>query len=189
MLFRSHGLDPSAGMLAEAAKRVSMARLRLGAMQQLDVDREFDVITALSWSFNYCRDLDEASDVLGRFHRALRPGGIIILQIAHAPHAPSSRPDFMVDLEPGPGGPDDIVMRYRFWAPELQTLCAEYGFECRSTSESFVECHELHAADAVAVGVRAKEVGFKEIELLASFRGGQISEERAISPWLLARRA
>ena len=183
-----HGLDPAPAMLAEAAKRIGPERLQLATMQELSADQDFDVITALSWSFNYCRDLEEAKQVLARFHGALRPGGLIVLQIAHAPNAPSERPEFMVDLEPGPGGPEDVVMRYRFWSPEATTLCAEYRFECRSTSEAFGECHELHAADAFAVAECAREVGFEAVELLANYRGVSLVDERSLSPWLVARR-
>lgn len=186
--FDAHGLDPAPDMLAVAGCRVAPARLSLGSMQGIDGEQEFDVITALSWSFNYCQDFDEAQDVLGRFHRALRPGGRVALQLAHAPHAPKAAPDFMVDVEAGPGGEDDIRMSYRFWSPAAAVLVAEYAFECRSTSESFQECHELHAADAWIVAERARVVGFADVQLLAGVRGASLDEARSMSPFLLARR-
>ena len=187
----AHGLDPAPAMLDQARTRVSDERLIPRPMQELDVDGGYDMITALSWSFNYCVDFDEASDVLDRCHRALRPGGLCILQLAHAPHAPGEPPEFMVDHEPGPGGVNDIVMRYRFWSMGPSTLIADYSFQCRSTGEGFDDLHELHAADASIVAARAKGVGFHGVELLANCRGEAFAARRegSISPFLVAKRS
>jgi len=181
------GLDTAPKLLALARARVGAHRIRLAPMQSLDAEAAFDSVVSLSWSLNYCRDLDELRDVLGRAHRALRPGGCLVVQVAHAPHAPAEAPAFNVDREAGPGGPEDIVIRYRFWAGGPQVMLAEYAFECVSSGERFQEVHTLRAADARRVAACARELGFEDVELLESWRGEPF--ERSLSPFMLARRS
>lgn len=181
------GIDSAVNMVELARARVGDRRVRLAPMQSLDADGEYDCVVSLSWSLNYCGDLDELRDLLRRCHRALRPGGALIVQVAHAPHAAVKAPAFNVDREPGPGGPEDIVLRYRFWAGGPQTMMAEYAFESVSTGERFTEVHELRVADARLVAGCARELGFERVEVLESWGGEPF--ERAISPFVLARRA
>jgi SAM-dependent methyltransferase len=180
------GIDSGPKMLECARARVGERRAQLLPMQALTDEQAFDCIVSLSWSLNYCRDLDELRDVLRRCHRALRPGGGLILQVAHAPNAGSEAPAFNVDREPGPGGPEDIIMRYRFWAGGPRTMIAEYKFECVSTGERFDERHELGVADLGLVIGSLAELGFDEIEALDSWHGEPFAG--SISPFVLARR-
>jgi len=185
----AYGLDPAPAMLEQARSRLPSERLLLGRMQELASEHEYDLITALSWSFNYCADLPEASDVLERCYRALRPGGVCILQLAHAPQTPIAPPEFMVDIEPGPAGPGDIIIRYRFWSKSQSTMIADYEFECRSTGEAFSERHELHAADIYLVATRADRAGFRDMEILANCRAEPFEPgSPSISPFLIARK-
>lgn len=179
------GLEPAPAMAVQAVKRVGAARVWELPMQALDVRGELDAIVSLSWSMNYCRDEAELVDVLERCGRGLRAGGAFVLQLAHAPHAASSPPPFMVDREPGPGGVEDIVLHYRFWALGAQTMAAEYQFECISSGERFEETHELQVADARRIAEIARGVGFSKVELLEDHRGQPF--ERAISPFVVAR--
>lgn len=179
------GLDSAPAMVEQAVKRVGAARVWERPMQAIDIEGELDAVVSLSWSMNYCRDEAELEDVLARCRRGLRPGGVLILQVAHAPHAAGSPPPFMVDREPGPGGAEDIEFRYRFWAQDARTMVAEYQFECVSSGERFAEVHELRVADAVRVGEIARDVGFSGIELLDDHRGQAFA--RSISPFMLGR--
>lgn len=181
------GLDSAPRMLARARARVGETRVRCLPMQQLDFERDFDCIVSLSWSLNYCRDLVELEDVLRRCQHALRSGGGLILQVAHAAHAPVHAPEFNVDREPGPGGLDDIVLHYRFWAGGPQLMLAEYQFECISTGERFDEVHELGVADAGLVENALTRLNFEQVEVLDSWRGEPFS--RSISPFIIARRS
>ena len=180
------GYDPAPNMLGCARVRVGAERVQLLPMQALDDELAFDCVVSLSWSLNYCTDLEEVDDVLRRCYRALRPGGCLILQVAHAANAPAEAPAFNVDREPGPGGPEDIVFRYRFWAGGSQTMLAEYAFDCVSTGEHFDEVHELHVADARLVCTSLRRLGFQAVETLDSWRGDAFSG--SLSPFVLARR-
>lgn len=180
------GFEPAPKMLALARQRVGDERVQLARMQTLDANEAFECVVSLSWSLNYCHDVDELRDVLGRCYRALRSGGELIVQVAHAPHAPARAPAFNVDREPGPGGPDDILLRYRFWAADPCTMAAEYQFECVSSGEQFAETHYLQVADARLIAKTMAEVGFDAIELLENWRGQPF--DRTFNPFVISRR-
>jgi demethylmenaquinone methyltransferase/2-methoxy-6-polyprenyl-1,4-benzoquinol methylase len=79
------GLDPSAGMLAEQARRRTRARLARGVAEQLPfADASFDFVT-----MGYA--LRHVSDLLATFReylRVLRPGGrLLVLEFYRAEHA------------------------------------------------------------------------------------------------------
>ncbi|POZ49980.1 hypothetical protein AADEFJLK_04261 [Methylovulum psychrotolerans] len=162
-----------------------MSRVRLRRMQDLDDQQAFNAITALSWSLNYCRDYGELCTVLMRCKEALHPGGGLFLQVAHAPHAATQPPDFFVDYEAGPGGPQDIVLKYRFWAADHQTMMAEYNFECISMADSFREVHVLQVADAMLVASAAEEAGFIDLEILEGYGGDPL--KKAINPFIFGK--
>ncbi len=180
------GIDSAPKMVECARARVGEGRAQLMPMQMLAEEQAFDCVVSLSWSLNYCRDLDELRDILHRCQRALCPGGGLIVQVAHAPNAGSEAPPFNVDREPGPGGSEDIVLRYRFWAGGPQTMIAEYDFECVSTGERFEERHELGVADVNLVTISLAEFGFDKIETFESRNGDPFGH--SISPFVLARR-
>jgi SAM-dependent methyltransferase len=184
--FDAIGLDSSAEMSAIASKRVGIDRVRIGRMQEISECAAYDAIVSLSWSFNYVSSFEEAREVLGRFFEALRSGGHLILQIAHAPNTTGALNE---DREPGPNGEaDDVLFLYRFQpVPERRgELRAQYVYGCKSRSELAFEEHQLGAADAYGVADEASAVGFHSIELFDSWRAEPLG--RSISALLLARR-
>jgi SAM-dependent methyltransferase len=185
--FDAVGLDASAEMVSIAAQRVSAERVHLRRMQEISEGAGYDAIISLSWSFNYVSSFDESREVLSRFFDALRPEGHLILQIAHAANASGALNE---DREPGPNGEtDDVLFLYRFH-PVLGCdgeLNAQYVYGCRSRRELIFEEHHLAAADAYKVAVAASTVGFRNIELLDSWRGEPLSN--SISAFLLATRS
>jgi ubiquinone/menaquinone biosynthesis C-methylase UbiE len=184
--FEVTGLDASAEMVSIASKRVGAERARVGRMQEINEREAYDGIVSLSWSFNYVSSFEEAREVLSRFFVALRPGGRLILQIAHAANATGALNE---DREPGPGGEaDDVLFLYRFRAvPDAQgELLAQYVYGCRSRSELAFEEHQLGATDARRVAEEAAAVGFRNIELLDSWRGEPL--DQSLNAFLLARR-
>lgn len=182
---RPIGLDPASKMVAIARQRIGKENILLARMQELEENSQFDCIASLSWTINYCCDAEELRDVLSRCHRALKPEGGIILQVAHAPNAPSRQPDFNIDSEYGPGGENDIQLRYRFWSAGPYELFAEYQFECISTDQKFEEIHSLHVANAQLVAEVLEQEGFHSIEILEDWRGQKI--EKTLSPFVIAK--
>ncbi len=184
--FDAVGIDAAPEMVAIAAERVGKERVRVQRMQDICERDVYDGVVSLSWSFNYVQTFSEAHDVLERLFRTLRPGGTLILQIAHAANATGSLGE---DRELGPmGEKDDIVFLYRFTpaAERPDVLQAQYVYGCKSMKELHYEVHRLGAADANAVAALAKRIGFEETELLESWRGQPF--QSSVNAFLLARR-
>jgi ubiquinone/menaquinone biosynthesis C-methylase UbiE len=180
------GIDASPEMISIAEKRVDSDRLRVARMQELREVETYDGIVSLSWSFNYLKSFVEATDVLSRFFKALKSGGHLVLQIAHAPNATGTLNE---DREPGPDGqPDDVLFLYRFSQVRDRPgeMRAQYVYGSKSRSELLSEEHKLNAADANEVAARATDVGFNGVELLDSWRGGPMAS--SVSVFLLAQR-
>lgn len=184
--FDAVGIDAYPEMVSLASRRVGGERVQVERMQDLAEHSAYDAVVSLSWSFNYVSSFQEARDVLRRFLDALRPGGRLILQIAHAPNANGTLNE---DREPGPDGtPDDVLFLYRFYSmPERHgELIAQYVYGCKSRKELVSEEHRLGAADAYEVASAASDIGFQNVELLDSWRGEILS--RSISAFILASR-
>lgn len=185
--FEATGIDASPEMVSLASRRVGAARVSVERMQELSESASYAAVVSLSWSFNYVSSFSEAREVLGRFFNALRPGGRLILQIAHAANATGALNE---DREPGPDGEaDDVVFLYRFHpVPEHRgELRAQYVYGCRSRKELVFEEHRLGAADAYEVASVASSVGFQNVELLDSWRGESLNQ--SLSAFLLATRS
>lgn len=183
--FEVRGIDAAVGMIDVARARLGGEFVARQRMQDLDEPAIWDVVTALSWTLHYCEGEPELIDVLTRCRRALRPGGLLIAQVAHAASAAG---EWYEDREPGPTGiAGDIVLRYRFerLADPSHALTARYACTCASTGERFDETHRLEVADAHRVAHCAREAGLVGVELLDSWHGDPF--ECALSPWLLAR--
>jgi SAM-dependent methyltransferase len=185
--FDAVGVDAYPEMVSLASQRVGGERVRVERMQELAERSAYDAVVSLSWSFNYVSSFGEAREVLCRFFEALRPGGRLILQIAHAPNATGALNE---DREPGPDGtPEDVLFLYRFYTtPERHgELRAQYVYGCKSRKELVSEEHLLGAADARRVAAEASSVGFHNVELLDSWHGEPLAG--SINSFLLADRA
>ena len=183
--FDAIGIDAAPEMVAIAAGRVGAERVRVERMQNIDETNAYDGVVSLSWSFNYVQSLVEAHEVLERFFRALRPKGHLILQIAHAPNAIGALGE---DRESGPDGQEgDVLLLYRFSSVPDQSdvLQAQYVYGCKSGNALFFEEHRLCAANANAVATLALKVGFRDIQLLDSWRGEPFG--KSVNAFLLAR--
>ena len=180
------GLDSSPEMVSVASRRLEPARVRVGRMQDLAEREAYDAVVSLSWSFNYVSSFGEAREVLARFFEAIRPGGRLILQIAHAANATGALNE---DREPGPDGEaEDVLFLYRFRPAQEGDggLLAQYVYGCKSRNELIFAEHRLGAADAHGVAGEAAAVGFQNVELLDSWRGEPL--DSSISAFLLASR-
>jgi SAM-dependent methyltransferase len=164
------GIDASAAMVNVARSRVGETAVGLRRMQEIDDECSYDLVVALSWTLNYSAGRDDLRDVLRRMHRALRPGGRVLLQVAHAKNVDGL---LMEDREPGPSGvQDDVGFKYRFVSltHDGSEMRAEYEYSCRSTDERLREDHLLHVTDAYAVAVWVREAGFAAVEIYDSWR-------------------
>src|SRR5207237_6249481 len=108
----AHGLDVAPEMIEVAARRVGADRVRIKPMQEIDEDGAYDIVCSLSWTIHYAESLADLEDVIARCRRALRPGGLLILQVANEDAMTGA---VSVDVEPGRSGePDDTYFIHRF---------------------------------------------------------------------------
>ncbi len=81
------GIDAQPGYLARARAWAERERvevdLRLGDMAALELERAFDAVVCAFTSFGYFAERRQDLRVLERAHRALRPGGRLLLETAH----------------------------------------------------------------------------------------------------------
>lgn len=181
------GIDASPAMVQVAEARVGPGLIAVRRMQELDDEAVHDLIVSLAWTLNYCADRVELVDILRRIRRALRPGGRVLLQVAHAPHVDGRLQE---DREPGPGGePDDVTFLYRFTALDGEHLPmrAEYIYACKSMNELLHEQHILHMTDARVIAECARAVGLDSVAIYESWRRDPLAFSP--SPFVSASRA
>lgn len=182
--FDAFGIEPAGGMVAQAAAKVGMARVRQAAMEDIDMVEYFDGICALSWVINYATTTDSALDILARMHKALTPGGRLVLQCAHAPNMVGK---VFEDREPGPDGkPDDVIFLFQFAATGADRALARYVFAGKAIAELVWEEHLLSVANAHMVASLAQQVGFEGVTVFDSWREDPL--DSGISAWIVAER-
>ncbi len=81
--YRVTGLDRGAGAIAECRRRLKRnglcARLLRRDIETVRFDSGFDAVIGMDSVICYIHDPDRIVDTLGRFLRALRPGGVVVL--------------------------------------------------------------------------------------------------------------
>jgi SAM-dependent methyltransferase len=174
----AYGLDAAPEMIDVAAGRAGAGRVRVQRMQDLgDVDA-YDVICSLSWTIHYAESLTELENVLARCRRALRPGGLLILQVANDEAMTGA---VNVDIEPGPSGePDDTYFIHRFKPLHdvEHRVLADYVYASRANGDLLVEQHELRFADAKKIADACVHAGFRRLAVINS---------GSVSPFVSAR--
>ncbi len=70
------GIDPSVGMLEVARKKVDFAEFIEGKAQELPIGDESTDVISISYGI---RNVVDRVEALEEFHRALRPGGIVMI--------------------------------------------------------------------------------------------------------------
>jgi SAM-dependent methyltransferase len=176
----AHGFDAAPEMIDVAAQRVGADRVRVQRMQDIKDVEAYDVICSLSWTIHYAESLAELEDVIARCRRALRPGGLLILQVANDEAMTGA---VNVDVEPGPAGePDDtfFIHRFRPLRDVEHRVIADYVYASRANRDLLTEQHELRFASASLILSAVTTLGF----------GGTIVvQSLSISPFITAIRA
>ena len=70
------GIDPSVGMLEVARKKVDFATFIEGKAQELPIEDESTDVISISYGI---RNVVDRVEALQEFHRALKPGGIVVI--------------------------------------------------------------------------------------------------------------
>ena len=180
-----YGIDVSPEMVDVAGQRLGPGLVRIGRLQEVDEREAYDALVSLSFPFNYCADVPEARAALAGFHRALRPGGLLLLQVAHAANAPDR---LLEDWEAGPAGEKDVQFLCRFLpvSGDVPSVRAQYVYACRSLNELLYEEHVLNLADVHLIAGLLREAGFSEIRIYDNCRREPLLN--ALAPYILGTR-
>lgn len=164
----AYGLDSAPEMIDVAAQRVGADRVRVQRMQEVDDVEVYDVICSLSWTIHYAESMTELEDVIARCRRALRPGGLLILQVANDEAMTGA---VNVDVEPGPAGePGDtyFIHRFRPLRDVEHRVIADYVYASRANGDLLTEQHPLRFADPRAVTDAFRNAGFQQTYVVNS---------------------
>lgn len=171
------GIDASPEMIEVARGRLGNDRVRVQRMQEIDEVEAYDVVCALSWTIHYCETKAELEDMIVRCRRAMRKGGVLLLQVAND-EAMSGAVN--VDREPGPSGePDDTLFIHRFQALHdvEHRVLADYVYASRANGDLLTEQHHLGFANPAVVVDAFRKAGFQQIRVVNSSH---------ISPFIIA---
>lgn len=159
------GFDSASEMVDVARRRISEGRVQVKRMQELAEQAAYDVICSLSWTIHYCETASELDDVIARCHRALRPGGLLLLQVANDEAMTGA---VNIDREPGPHGePDDTFFVHRFRAlhDTEHSFVADYVYASHAHADLLSESHELQFADPALIANALQRAGFRSIDV------------------------
>jgi SAM-dependent methyltransferase len=176
----AHGLDAAPEMIDVAGQRVGADRVRVQRMQSIDDVEAYDVICSLSWTIHYAESLTELEDVVARCRRALRPGGLLILQVANDEAMTGA---VNVDVEPGPAGePEDtyFIHRFRPLHDVDHRVIADYVYASRANGDLLTERHELRLANPQVLANAFDTAGFRNVRVVNS---------SSLSPFVCGNRA
>lgn len=182
--FRQHaivqGADHSGAMLSVAARRLRDIPLHEQAMEHLDLEDEFDVITCLLSSIAYPLGEVRLHQALRRMRRHLRAGGVLVVD-------PGPSPDSIARLDPSPLLFETIGMlveRRARWSTHGSNLVLHHEFRISTCGRRWTlhELHEVTLRDLHAHRVAMERAGF-EVRLHSSGDGaGPLLIGRRIGP-------
>ncbi len=92
------GLDLSLAMLSRASEEAQSRGMRINFlhadMREMNFDGSFDAVTCLGTTLGYFED-EANRKVIERFHRALKPGGTLLLDVVNRDHVIRSQPNLV----------------------------------------------------------------------------------------------
>jgi SAM-dependent methyltransferase len=160
-----YGIDAAPEMIDMARQRLGDDRVRVQRMQDISETGTYDVICALSWTIHYCQTESELRDVLIRCRQALKPGGILLLQVANDE---AMNGEVRIDRETGPSGePNDTIFIHRFLPQRNSThgVIADYVYASQIYNELFSEEHTLEFSNPSIIIPALIQSGFEEVRM------------------------
>ncbi|MFH0816173.1 MAG: class I SAM-dependent methyltransferase [Methanobacteriota archaeon] len=168
------GVDLSPDMLSmakkKAKKRAFSIDLRTGDMRKLRFDEEFDAIICMNSAFNYMMTDEDAVKAVGGFHKALRPGGVAVIDVMNFVKLMRS---FNKRVE-RKGGRDGImfesVINHRVEDLPAIFIHDEIGaFWAEGKETKIHEVHRLRMFNYNEMARILSEAGFRRVECFGSF--------------------
>lgn len=167
-------LDNAPGMIAECRRRLDAegldAALRRADMADVDDREAFDAVLAMDSVITYLLDADDVVAVLRRFHAALRPGGLLVLDNHNLLHM------WDTSDEPyhGEAGDEDVRISYvdRRWYDDFPSIFhVEIVAQVEENGETWEVVNEevLKAMTADEVRHYLAAAGFADVRVLPGY--------------------
>lgn len=145
------GIDASPDMIAIARQRYPHARFQVGDVADLP-DGQVDVIAAVGEVLNYATDLPGLIDWVHQVRQHLRPGGLLLLDLAGPTRAD---PEPRTRRTSGDGYTLSVTTQTD---PQRRTLTRTITLTTADATET--ETHVLHLMDPVDVVAALRSAGF-----------------------------
>jgi SAM-dependent methyltransferase len=173
-----YGIDAAPEMVNIAKRWLGEGRVRLQRMQENSERNAYHIVCSLSWTIHYCESQEQFHDVLRRCRDALRPNGLLILQVANDQKMTGA---VNIEHEPGPlGETDDTMFIHRFKPLQdpQHLVVADYVYASRAYKELLYERHELRFANPSMIVQILREIGFNVVN---------IANSKSIAPFVIGR--
>lgn len=170
---RVTGLDYSAAYLKEARARARgmkvPARFIKGDMKKLAFRAEFDAVINLFTSFGYFRRQSDNLRVLRGVARALRPGGLFLMDVVNR--------DYLVRVFQARGwmplGKGYLLEERRFTADKRRIV--NRWIRIFPDGRKMERSHDLHIYDWRSLSALLRRAGLKPVRFWGDFKGGPLS--------------
>lgn len=159
--YDAEGVDVSSAQIEVARGRVPGARLQVGDMLDLALDRRFDAVTCLFSAIGYTLTVERMGQAIAAMARHLAPGGVLIVEPWFTPEAWRSGRLSAVNVDR-----DDLKLsRFTIARSEGRRSILEMQYLVATLDgfEQFAERHELGL--------------FTTEEQLAAFRGAGLAAD------------
>lgn len=187
------GGDRSQAMLAVLEEKVRRANIEIPVikcdMKDIEFREEFDAIICMYTSFNYLLTDQDIERALAAFHRALRPGGIAILDLMN--------PIFYIGkfreitVEHHQEGQMCIQRTFKHTLDEVRSLWYQDEFVVADDGNSVSTCREIHTMRMLTypeISHFIRDAQFVDIKCYGNFTDLVEAEDKAERLILVCRR-
>jgi len=187
------GGDRSQAMLAVLEEKVRRAKIEIPVikcdMKDIEFREEFDAIICMYTSFNYLLTDQDIERALAAFHRALRPGGIVILDLMN--------PIFYIGkfreitVEHHQEGQMCIQRTFKHTLDEVRSLWYQDEFVVSDDGNSVSTCREIHTMRMLTypeISHFIRDAQFVDIKCYGNFTDLVEAEDKAERLILVCRR-
>jgi len=187
------GGDRSQAMLAVLEEKVRRANIEIPVikcdMKDIEFREEFDAIICMYTSFNYLLTDQDIERALAAFHRALRPGGIAILDLMN--------PIFYIGkfreitVEHHQEGQMCIQRTFKHTLDEVRSLWYQDEFVVSDDGNSVSTCREIHTMRMLTypeISHFIRDAQFVDIKCYGNFTDLVEAEDKAERLILVCRR-
>jgi SAM-dependent methyltransferase len=163
------GLEPDADFRTAALERAKDIEVRAGGFADIEDRAVFDVVAAINGPLYYLTRPADRADALARCFRALRPGGVLVLDLANFV---AMLPDFRESVEHGStlaGRPVVLVRRHSVDPHDATFLVDESYAWVGESAPFYTQRYTLGIVTFPEIDHIARAAGFEDVRTYTSF--------------------